>query len=81
LQGALIMTLLEPTDARAIGPEPTEMLRTERLVLRPPRPSDAPAIAELANDRRIAENLLRIPHPYSLEDARAFLAMVERASE
>ena len=31
-------------------------------------------MAKLANDRRIAENTLRIPHPYSLADAEAFIS-------
>ncbi len=31
------------------------------------------AIATLANDRRIAENTLRIPHPYTLADAQGFI--------
>jgi RimJ/RimL family protein N-acetyltransferase len=53
-------------------------LRTERLVLRAPRPRDAKAIARLINDRRIAENTARIPHPYSLADAHAFLAQANR---
>ena len=39
-------------------------LHTERLTLRAPRREDAKTIAALANDRRIAENLLRLPHPY-----------------
>jgi len=49
------------------------VLETERLVLRAPRLGDAKSVAVLANDRRIAENTLRIPHPYTLADAQAFL--------
>jgi RimJ/RimL family protein N-acetyltransferase len=49
------------------------VLKTERLTLRRPLSSDAKAIARLANDRRIAENLRRLPHPYSRTDAEAFL--------
>ena len=49
------------------------VLETERLVLRAPQLADAKAITALVNDRRIAENTLRIPHPYSLEDAQTFL--------
>jgi RimJ/RimL family protein N-acetyltransferase len=49
------------------------VLITERLVLRPPQRTDAKAISTLANDRRVAENTLRIPHPYTLADAHAFL--------
>ena len=56
-------------------------LKTERLVLRPPGPADAKAISRLANDRRIAENLRRLPHPYSRADAEAFLEYLTRASQ
>jgi len=67
------MTLLD-----RIAPETSSAssihLETERLVLRAPRLEDAEAIATLVNDRRIAENTLRIPHPYRLADAQAFIA-------
>ena len=53
-------------------------LKTGRLLLRAPAASDAKAIARLANDIRIAENLRRLPHPYSRSDAEAFLDMVAR---
>jgi RimJ/RimL family protein N-acetyltransferase len=49
------------------------VLKTARLTLRPPVATDVKAIARLANDRRIAENLRRLPHPYSRADAEAFL--------
>ena len=49
-------------------------LTTERLVLRPPHEDDAKSLKMLANDRRIAESTLRIPHPYTLTDAEAFIA-------
>jgi RimJ/RimL family protein N-acetyltransferase len=63
---------------------PSEILReasipvlgTERLVLRAPRLEDAKAVAALANDRRIAENTRRIPHPYTRADAEEFIASV-----
>jgi RimJ/RimL family protein N-acetyltransferase len=51
---------------------------TARLVLRRPRPADAERLAVLANDRTIAENTSRIPHPYTLADARAFIATAMR---
>jgi RimJ/RimL family protein N-acetyltransferase len=54
------------------------VLATKRLTLRAPRAADAKAIASLINDRRIAENTARIPHPYGLADAHAFLAQVNR---
>src|SRR5215813_15653540 len=49
------------------------VLETERLTLRSPTLADVKAIARLANDRRIAENTRRLPHPYSQEDAVAFV--------
>ena len=49
------------------------VLETERLSLRRPTLADVNAIARLANDRRIAENLRRLPHPYSQEHAIAFV--------
>jgi RimJ/RimL family protein N-acetyltransferase len=41
--------------------------------LRAPRLEDAKTVATLANDRRIAENTARIPHPYKLSDAEGFI--------
>jgi RimJ/RimL family protein N-acetyltransferase len=49
------------------------VLETERLTLRRPTLADVKAIARLANDRRIAENTRRLPHPYTQEHAIAFV--------
>jgi RimJ/RimL family protein N-acetyltransferase len=49
------------------------VLETERLMLRRPTLADVKAIARLANDRRIAENSRRLPHPYSQDHAVAFV--------
>src|ERR1700745_2546237 len=49
------------------------VLETERLTLRKPTLADVKAIARLANDRRIAENTRRLPHPYTQDDAIAFV--------
>ncbi len=57
------------------------VLETERLVLRAPRFEDAKAIAALANDRRIAENTRRIPHPYRRVDAEDFIASVNTGGD
>jgi RimJ/RimL family protein N-acetyltransferase len=55
-------------------------LESERLVLRPPQFSDAPVIAALANNRKVAEMTASIPHPYRIEDAEAWLAgLTEKA--
>lgn len=52
-------------------------LRTERLILRRYKRSDIPAIVHLIGAREVAATTLRIPHPYTEEDARA---MVRRSS-
>jgi RimJ/RimL family protein N-acetyltransferase len=58
------------------------VLETERLSLRSPTLADVKAIARLANDRRIAENTRRLPHPYSQDHAVAFVrAIAGDASE
>ncbi len=49
------------------------VLETERLSLRQPTLADVKAIARLANDRRIAENTRRLPHPYSQAHAIDFV--------
>ena len=68
------MTLLEREPTEGLQATRTAVLRTARLTLRAPRPDDAKAIKALINDRRIAENTARIPHPYTLKDARTFIA-------
>jgi RimJ/RimL family protein N-acetyltransferase len=68
------MTLLDRTASETLRrTRSVPVLETERLILRAPRLADAEAIAALANDRRIAENTLRIPHPYALSDAESFI--------
>jgi len=52
------------------------VLETERLVLRRPTLADVKAIARLANDRRIAENTRRLPHPYSQDHAVDFVRAI-----
>ncbi len=54
------------------------VLETKRLTLRAPRHEDVKALAVLANDRRIAENTARIPHPYGTADAERFIASVNK---
>jgi RimJ/RimL family protein N-acetyltransferase len=69
------MTLMERLPDAPVLPAP--VLATARLRLRAPQREDTPAIAALANDRRIAENTARIPHPYTLADAEGFLRYLE----
>ena len=56
------------------------VLVTERLVLRPPHADDIPELVQLAGNRRIAEMLARMPHPYGEREARAFVERSRRAS-
>jgi RimJ/RimL family protein N-acetyltransferase len=72
------MTLSEQAFAPARRDDIVPVLATERLVLRAPRRSDVKAIASFANDRRIAANTARIPHPYGIEDAEQFIAAVNK---
>jgi RimJ/RimL family protein N-acetyltransferase len=67
------MTLLEREPTEGLQAERKVVLKTARLVLRSPRPDDAKALKALINDRRIAENMATIPHPYTLKDARSFI--------
>jgi RimJ/RimL family protein N-acetyltransferase len=57
------------------------VLETERLQLRAPRLEDAKIVANLANDRRVAENTARVPHPYRRADAEDFIAAANRNGE
>jgi RimJ/RimL family protein N-acetyltransferase len=57
------------------------VLETERLTLRRPTLADVRAIAHLANDRRIAENTRRLPHPYQQDHAVEFVRATAADSE
>lgn len=70
------MTLLEEYPEETLRERSIPVLETERLVLRAPCLGDVKAIAALANDRRIAENTLRIPHPYGVADAEVFVRTI-----
>lgn len=48
-------------------------LPTARFILRPSQLDDAEAIARYLNDFAVAGNLARVPFPYHLSDARAWL--------
>jgi RimJ/RimL family protein N-acetyltransferase len=72
------MTLLDAVAAPSLAARKFAVLESERLVLRTPRVDDAQAIATLINDRRIAENLARVPSPYTLADAEGFVAWANK---
>ena len=68
------MTLCEAIPREPHREGSISVLETKRLALRMPRLGDAKAMVALANDRRIAENTARIPHPYKLADAENFIS-------
>jgi RimJ/RimL family protein N-acetyltransferase len=74
------MTLLEQIPRETFHEASIPVLETKRLAMRAPRLGDAKAVAALANDRRIAENTARIPHPYKLTDAQGFIAGANKAA-
>jgi RimJ/RimL family protein N-acetyltransferase len=73
------MTLLEEIPRVPLPEDSIPVLETRRLVLRAPRLEDAKTVAALADDRRIAENTARIPHPYKVADAEGFITGVNKA--
>ena len=73
------MTLLERIPRETFHEGSIPVLETKRLCLRAPRLEDAKTVAMLANDRRIAENTARIPHPYKMSDAEDFIAGANKA--
>ncbi len=52
-------------------------LKTDRLVLRPYREADIAELLPLIGTREVAATTLRIAHPYTERDARAFFALTE----
>lgn len=49
-------------------------IETGRLVLRPLEPADAEAVAVYLDDIEVARWLVRVPHPFTLEDAAGFIS-------
>jgi RimJ/RimL family protein N-acetyltransferase len=50
-----------------------EIIKTERLILRPLRPSDAGPITLHSSDKRVARMTTSIPHPYPPGAAEAYI--------
>jgi RimJ/RimL family protein N-acetyltransferase len=55
--------------------------RTKRLTLRPAWPEDAPAIARAIGHEEVVRMLSKVPWPYALADAEAFLSRRREATE
>jgi len=56
----------------------TAPLRSERLLLRSFVAGDVPELVELAGDRRIADTMISVPHPYLPEYALAWIEKCAR---
>ena len=55
------------------------ILESERLILRPPRPSDIQSMTVWLSDYDVARMTSRVPHPYTLADAEGFIASFNKA--
>ncbi len=56
-------------------------LMTDRLRLDRPELADAGDILALANNRKMAEMTARMPYPYTMEDARQWIARADAAAD
>ena len=74
------MTLAAQEAKQVLAQRPNGVpnLETTRLKLRAPCRGDVKAIVRLANDRRVAENTVRVPHPYGVADAAQFIESVNK---
>lgn len=59
----------------------TAPLVTRRLILRTPEMEDAADVVPLANNRQVAEQTRRMPHPYGLADAHAWISLARRGMD
>jgi RimJ/RimL family protein N-acetyltransferase len=59
---------------------PNAEIHTARLILRPYAPTDIEDLVRLAGASEVAATTLRIPHPYTEQDARDFIATCAGAS-
>ena len=57
----------------------TRILETERLLLRPPRAADIGHFLPLLKDYDVAKNLSKVPHPYTEDNASAFIVYAANA--
>ncbi|MCL4209068.1 MAG: GNAT family N-acetyltransferase [Phycisphaeraceae bacterium] len=64
-----------------MSPITPTVLETDRLLLRPFTPEDAPVVQRYASDREVARTTLSIPHPYPDGAAAAWIAGHARGLE
>ena len=51
-----------------------DIIQTPRLTLRPLALADAARVCELVGDYEVSKMLARVPHPYTMDDATAWLS-------
>ncbi len=64
-----------------LAARPFAPIQTERLLLRPLLPEDAPALHRLVNDWAVVRNLAKLPFPYPRELADDWIASTARQIE
>ncbi len=57
------------------------VIDTPRLTLRPLEPADMAVIVDCLSDYSVCRNLARVPYPYHMSDAKAFLDFVGTLDE
>lgn len=73
-------TALDDLKSIALATTDQPVIETERLVLRPLRPSDAGLMAHYTADRRVAEGTRAIPHPLPPGASEGFVARAMSAN-
>jgi RimJ/RimL family protein N-acetyltransferase len=63
------------------GKRAMSILESERLILRPPRPTDIQAMTVWLGDFSVSRNLAKVPHPYGEDDAEEFVSRNARHSD
>jgi [ribosomal protein S5]-alanine N-acetyltransferase len=58
-----------------------DSIRTDRLILRPYASMDVADLVKFAGAREVAATTLRIPHPYTEDDARSFIATCQHEAQ
>lgn len=56
-----------------------DSFRSVRFLMRSLEASDAPEIVDCINDFEMARNLARVPHPYTLKDAKSWIKYTAKA--
>lgn len=60
---------------------PIPPLQTRRLLLRAHQPDDVPAIVRICESIEVVRHTQTMPHPYTPDDARAFLGRIAAGSQ